>query len=216
MIELDADALEKPHGGPYRYDPPGPADLWRFAEAHQRDPEAVAPLKDALLTWSAHRARMTEEVQRATGGRRREMRAEEVARYHLGLCVWCEAPRPGRGRYCGERCRRERNQPGTGPGEEAEWDRRRRALRLRTRETVRKALLSWMTREPGAWSKGHDPEAEALLRDLETDLRAMLAEGRAMGAEGVGQRYARQRLADALEEPAPLETDESRGIGCYG
>ena len=81
---------------------------------------------------------------------------------------------------------------------------------------MRTLQLTWMTRAPGAWSKEHDSESEALLRDLETDLRAMLAEGRAMGAEGVGQRYARQRLADALEEPAPLEPDEGRSVACYG
>ena len=181
-------------------DPPGPAELWRFAEAHQRDPAAVVPMARTLARAPDALARMAEEVQRATGGRRRELLAEEVARYHLGLCIRCEAPRPGRGRYCGEGCRRERNRPDLGAGDVAEEDRRRRALRVKTRATVRTALLSWLTRAPGVWASGADLEADALLRDLRADLAAILAAGREMGAEGVGQRDARKALAEALEE----------------
>jgi len=82
----------------------------------------------------------------------------------------------------------------------AEEDRRRRALRVKTRATVRTALLSWLTRAPGVWASGADLEADALLRDLRADLAAILAAGREMGAEGVGQRDARKALAEALEE----------------
>lgn len=183
--------------------PPAAADLWRFAEAHRRDPAAVLPMARTLARAPVSLARMAEEIQRATGGRRREMLAEEVARYHLGLCIRCERPRPGRGRYCGEMCRRERNRPDK-PGQMTETEHRRRALRVKTREDVRVALLSWLTRAPGTWARAADADADAealgFLADLRADLDTLTRAGRELGAEGVGQREARKALAEALED----------------
>jgi hypothetical protein len=80
----------------------------------------------------------------------------------------------------------------------AEEDRRQRALRERTRSKVRGALLSWLTRAPGAWTGGLDPEALALLSDLRADIEALSRAGEEIGADGVGQLEARKHLAAAL------------------
>jgi hypothetical protein len=59
-------------------------------------------------------------------------------------------------------------------------------------------MLSWLTRAPGAWTGGLDPEALALLSDLRADLEALSRAGEEIGADGVGQREARRALVVAL------------------
>ena len=162
-----------------------PATAWDWSEAHTRVPAAVAPLARLLATHPEELAAWMGRIQRATGGRRRELTPEEVARYRLGLCIRCETPRPSAGRYCGEGCRRERNRPDLG-SDLAEEDRRRRAL------------LSWLTRTQGAWV-GPSAEALELLAGLRADLELLAVHGKRLGAD-IGPREARAELAKALAE----------------
>lgn len=174
-----------------------PATAWDWSEAHTRDPAAVAPLARLLATHPEELAAWMGRIQRATGGRRRELTPEEVARYRLGLCIRCETPRPSAGRYCGEGCRRERNRPDLG-SDLAEEDRRRRALLVTARGAARRALLSWLTRTQGAWV-GPSAEALELLAGLRADLELLAVHGKRLGAD-IGPREARAELAKALAE----------------
>ena len=163
---------------------------------------AVAAMAADLSAHPEELAAWMGRIQRATGGRRRELSPEEVARYRLGLCIRCETPRPSAGRYCGEGCRRERNRPGHRPiGWRLEADRRKAAMMGDALDRATDSAASWFTRKGG----GATPETMAVIDEwvqayrARIDLMAAVCAGLGPDASPVD---ARRAIAAALGWPA--------------
>lgn len=115
---------------------------------------------------------ISDEIQRSTGGRRREFESIELSRWSFGVCIKCgvERLRP-RSRYCSERCRRARNEPGNRPpGGMAERKRREHALTVTARDAFRASLLSWYTYQDSAPIATLDELAASVARGLLEDV----------------------------------------------
>ncbi len=175
-------------------------DIWTWSEVHHRDPSMV-PETRALVEGLSVRehAEICERIRRS-GGRSRPFSNWELARWLLGLCIWCAGPTPetSRSRYCGEGCRQERNRPQRGQVSKRETIRRQRALRISTRQTVQAAALSWLTHAAEAWTHEQtSAELGAFIKDLQADFQ-LLEAAAVLIPTGSSSRDARAQLEQAL------------------